>query len=157
MADNIPQIGQQVQRYLTGDVVVDRALGLLPPMPTKITPRKRSDLHPLVQQTLSPEAAAFYNRGSQDVTVLTDNPMYEAASNEGDKLAQYLYASAILHERTHAENPGQGEEGPYSAQLKFLQSYKLKPGLEEWDRYHKAVTQLQELVKQAQRSKHAVQ
>lgn len=120
VADNLPQ-PEQLQRYLSGDPVIDRALGLIPPMPNKVVPMKRTELHPLVQQKLSSGAAAFHTPGSTNLTVLTDSPMYAAAMNEQDKLSQYLLASAILHEQQHDKYPGELE--PYQAQLKFLETY----------------------------------
>lgn len=143
---------EQMQRFLTGDPVVDRALGLLPPMTNKVTVIPKAKLHPAVQKTLSPTVAAFHTPGSTNLTVLSDSQMYQDASNEQNKLAQYLLASAILHEKQHDQYPSTEIE-PYTAQLKFLENYQPDSTPEAFKAYHQSVDQIKQILSRLQAGK----
>jgi hypothetical protein len=132
-----------LQAFLSDDPVIRRAMGLIPPMTNKVTGMKRTELHPLVQKTLSPTVAAFHTQGGSDITALTDSPMYVAAQNDQDKLAQWLFASALLHEKQHDTYPGELE--PYLAQQKFLQGFAPSSDNER-TRYQTAMKQYQQII-----------
>lgn len=151
MEDNaIDPQAAQVKAFLSDDPVIKRAMGLLPPMTNPVIGRKRTDLHPLVQKAMGANVAAFHNPGAPELTVLTDSPMYQAASNEQDRLSQYLLASAILHEKTHEQSPQ--ELLPYQTELKFMQSY-MPSNDQDRDKWNGALAQIKALLRQAEKGK----
>lgn len=140
----------QIKAFLSEDPVIRRALGLLPPMTNPVIGRKRTDLHPLVQKTLGQNVGAFHTPGNSELTVLSDSPMYTAASNEQDRLAQYLLAGAILHEKTHEQSPQ--ELLPYQAELKFMQGY-VPSNDQDRDKWKGSLQQIKGLLRQAEQGK----